>query len=173
MLRVLLSLAVLSTMACDRPEAKDSTTVFSDLILAEDGSFAANAYQINAGVNAEAREMETTLSATMGGIWTEGTVLDIEMGILEGFAEIAEARRTSPDDDGTAEWTPDFEACVGPAYTLRDDDGCDYTAAALVVGDRAYSLFMGFSLETQAPDDWEGDEDSLDVYIQASEGERE
>ncbi|MFK7928979.1 MAG: hypothetical protein AB8H79_12375 [Myxococcota bacterium] len=173
MLRVLLSLAVLSTVACDRPEAKDGATVFSDLILAEGGEFALNAYTIQAGVDAEVRQMDTTLTATMGGIWTEGTVLDLDMGILEGLTEVAEASRTSPDDDGTAEWAPDFKACIGPAYTLREDDGCDYAATALVVGDRSYTLIMGFGIETQAPEDWEGDKDQLDVYIQASEAEAE
>ena len=93
------------------------------------------------------------------------------MEVLDGLTSIATGFRTSSDNAESAVFSPDFDACDGPNYTLRDDDGCNYAVSAIVGGDRVYSLLMGFSIRSQAPKGEEGED--VDVFIDATEAQPE
>lgn len=161
------ALAILA-IGCNPPEAKDrqATALTLEIVEGSDPLVAVAAFAVNAGVDAQARDMATTIEIGMSTLYQEGVHQNIELTVFEGFLEeIA----TAGWSEGTVSTTitPGFSSCDGASYTIREDGGCDYTFGAFFVGDSAYGGVASFDLKTQAPDDWEGDPDSIEVFIEA------
>jgi len=168
MTRIVLPLLILGTMACNPPEAKDGQTVWFDLMAVEGGG-AVGGLEMTIGVDAEARQLGNNLDIHLSAIHTDETAnLRLTMEMMDGTGRASMS-------DGTADFdtTPNFAACQASGMVEREDGGCDYSAQLLVLAERTYSLFVNVKLKTQAPDDWTGDPDLLNVYVDASAMEPE
>lgn len=166
MFRLAVPLALL--VACNPPEGKDRDTVLTNMHATESGAGVAG-FEILMGVDELARSYENEVEITIGGVFQADDPMDIELSVLDGLNTIATAWRTSSEDSSEAEFSPNFEACVGNGFTERVDGGCDYAVAALMVADRPRSLLIGFSLRSQAPKGTDGED--VEVYIDAIEAQ--
>lgn len=169
MLRFALPLIALSTVACNLAEARDHQAVWTALQVDDESGLAAAGFAYTVEVNAEAREMETEIEVDMGGIFLEGEALQLDMWVTEGLTEVGEAGLRSSEDDASVFFTPDFRACEGLGHFETPDGGCQVTGAALIIGDRPYSIVVGVTARTQAPKDWEGDKETLQVTVDFEE----
>ena len=165
MLRFALPLIALSTVACNLAEARDHQAVWTALQTDEASGMAGVGLSYTVEVNAAAREMETEVEVDMGGIFVEGEALQLDMWVTEGLTEVGEAGLRSSEDDASVYFTPDFRTCDGLGYTETADGGCEVSGIALILGDRPYSIVVGVTARTQAPEGWEGDKDTLDVIV--------
>lgn len=158
------------TIACNPPEGRDNDIVSVTLNPLEGGG-AVSLFSIEMGVDETARSYESEVEVGISGLFAEGEALNMEVDVLDGLTTIASGFRTSSDNAEPALFTPDFDACEGSSFTLRDDDGCNYSVAAIVAGDRSYSIVMGFTIRSQAPKGEEGED--VEVFIEATESQPE
>jgi hypothetical protein len=160
----------LLAVACNPPEGKDNDPLGVTLNALEGGG-AVSLFSIEMGVDETARGYENEVEVTIGGLFAEGDALNMEVDVLDGLSTIASGFRTSSDNAESAIFTPDFDSCDGANFTLREDNGCDYSVAAIVGGDRVYSIIMGFSIRSQAPKGEDGED--VEVFIDATEAQPE
>ncbi len=153
----------LGAMACNPPEAKDSKTLFIQLDSLAPGAALA-VLELRASVDADARELSNGLEVSLSTFYESGTTQDIELALLEGLTEIG----SDVWSEGTARINVDldFASCEPPAFTVLEDGGCEYLASVWIGADDAYTVFVDADLRTQAPDDWTGDPDSLEVAVE-------
>lgn len=164
----ILSFAILA--ACNPPEAKDSDQIWTSL---QGEGPAAAAFEVVAGVDAEARGFENTIEVAIGGMWEDGKAVNMELVVLDGLESFGSSTMSSSEDMAEVTFTPDFESCDGLTFVEREDGGCDLSFMAAVVGQEAYGLIMNFRLRTQAPEGMETDGVRPEVFIEASELEAE
>lgn len=166
---VLLSALLLPTIACDKPEAKDKTTILFDLIEGDGGSAGGVAFHASAGP--QVREMDTYLDITFSGLFAEGSVPRVDATALEGLESVGSG--SMADGQTKIELTPDIRKCDGAAYQEREDGGCEYALVVLIAADQPYSLFGTFSMTAQADEDWTGDPETVELTVEAEAAQEE
>lgn len=167
----ILTVTALAAGACNPPEAKDRDSIPITLEVV-DASLALAGFNIESGVDAQVRDMQTSIDIGFSTIYAEGELQNIELTVIEGLLEEISSATWS---EGTVSVTitPNYSACDGVSYTIRDDGGCDYAFGAFLAGDAPYGGIASFDLQSQADDEWEGDPDSLNVFIDATVAESE
>lgn len=154
----------LATMACNPATAKDSDTVWFDTIEAAEG-VSGRGLRLSAGVDAQARDMETIMEVNLSVIGTDDVYPSVEMTVLAG--DLPSAGTGGDNGSADIEIPSNFSSCDGPGYTAREDGGCNWTSDVLVLSDGPQSAFLNFKLRAFADDGWEGDKDSVNIVVDA------
>ncbi|MFT7518498.1 MAG: hypothetical protein ACI9MC_000630 [Kiritimatiellia bacterium] len=161
--RIILSLLIVGTVACNAAQAKDGQTIWIDL-MAPHGGGAIGGLEFTAGVDADARQLDNSLDIKLSAITTPETENKaLSMHMMDGSG-----RARMSDGAAEIELSPSFCDCDGPGMLGRNHGGSEYSGPLMIAGEVVFSVFVNVTLKTQAPDDWAGDPDALDVYVDAS-----
>ena len=165
----LLALAALLP-ACSGALAVERDSLFPTMYEVGDGSFIA-LVGIEIGVDAAGRDgVRAELEMNVGGFLEEGAQVDASFS-TPSLTNIPTTTPGSHTGDLAIQFEPDFAACDGDGYTVRDDDGCQMVLIGAVSSTTETSPRVGVIHRVFEDDGFSGGEVQVDLSLEEAQPE--
>lgn len=161
-------LLLLALPACTTPVARESRTFDPSLSLSYYGLIAG--YQIDVGINAPGRDLETSVSVDVGGFLPDNAWTAVEL-YDSGSSLLASDEADDIYTTSTASHTLAFGPCrAEDGYVETKDGGCGTTLYAVAYYDD-FHLTASVEIEavTYPPSGWDGDPDSVVLTLDVTD----
>ncbi|MEZ4323428.1 MAG: hypothetical protein R3F61_38540 [Myxococcota bacterium] len=162
---ILYALVVCS--GCSGALATEKSESFPSLIEVESGSYVA-LFGITMGVDAASRDLRAELEMNVGGLLEEGVA--VQASFTTPTLEPIPTTEPSAHTGAVAiQFEPAFATCDGPAYTERDDGGCDIAVLGTVTLGASGTPRVGFIGRVFETDTWMGTEAAIRIDLEVEE----